>query len=157
MIHGHSEDVSYKSVTLEKMKSLGGIYFENIQEGFENYELSYLEGSKVEIQKEIKRLQERNGIEYSFVDFYYGRLNNKEKEIVKQNLEAPYLTILQKYETLNAVSYLLLEEEILCLTAELNAREILFSTYYFCRYPCTIWGNYNLKYPVFTTKNNMEG
>ncbi len=157
MIHDQSKDVVCKSVTLEKVKSLGGIYFENIQEGFDQYEFSYLKGSKNEILKGLKKFQEQNGIEYSFVDFYYGRLNNNEKEKVMQNLEAPYIDILQKYEALNDVTYLLLEEEILCLTAELNAREILFSTYYFCKYPCTIWGNYNLKYPVFTAKNNREG
>lgn len=152
MIHNHSMDVFYKSVTLEEIKRLGGIYFENIKEGFETYNFSYLEGTKLDIEKELKRLQVQNGIEYSFVDFYYGRLNNDEKENVKQNLDAPYLTILKKYEELNDVTYLLLEEDILCLTAELNAREILFSTYYFCKYPCTIWGNYHLKYPVFTNK-----
>lgn len=152
MMNDENKNVCYKNVTLEKIKRLGGIYIENIQEGFDSYNFSYLEGTKDEIQKEIKRLQEQNGIAYSFVDFYYGRLSNKEKEKVKQHLEEPYLKILNKYEDLNDVTYLLLEEEILCLTSELNAKEILFSTYYFCKYPCTIWGNYQLKYPVFTNK-----
>lgn len=152
MIHNHSKDVSNKYITLKEIKNLGGLYIENIQEGFEQYSCSYLEGSKDEIQKELIRLQGQNGIGYSFVDFYYGRLNKNEKEKLKYNLEAPYLDILQKYEALNDVTYLLLEKDILFLTAELNAKEILFSTYYFCKYPCTIWGNYNLKYPVFKMK-----
>lgn len=37
----------------------------------------------------------------------------------------------------------------LTLLADLSARELLFSTFYFTRPRCTVWGNYGLKYPVF--------
>lgn len=32
---------------------------------------------------------------------------------------------------------------------KMNCKEILFSTIYFTKIPCTIWGNYNNKFPIF--------
>lgn len=31
----------------------------------------------------------------------------------------------------------------------LCTREIFFSTFYSTKYPCTIWGNYDMRLPVF--------
>ncbi|WP_143452738.1 hypothetical protein [Konateibacter massiliensis] len=143
-----------KGITKEQLIFLGGIYFDSIQEGFELYEHSMLEGTEEELLTEIKRLRDSNGMEYSYADFYYGSLNQEERDRVKSGLSASSLSVLEKYEVLQDMVFLSLEDELLHLTAELNAKEILFSTYYFCKHPCTVWGNYNRKYPVFTRRGS---
>ena len=37
---------------------------------------------------------------------------------------------------------------------KMNCKEILFSTIYFTKIPCTIWGNYNNKFPIFYKSEN---
>lgn len=147
---------SFKIFTKEDILLQGGIYIETILQGFETCDSYFLEGTSQQIKNEIKRLQELNGIEFSFVDFYYGALANEEKERVKEGLTLSSLLLLKRYEKLEQAVYLSLDENILDLTAELNAKEMLFSTYYFCKYPCTIWGNYGLKYPVFTKRGSCN-
>ena len=145
-----------KIITLENLINKGAIYFNSITEGFDKYDNYTLEGSEEEIFNEIYKLREENGIENSFVDFYYGVLKEEEKNRIKKIIDDEYLSILAKYEDLKEVVYLELDNEILKLTAKLNAKEALFSTYYFTKDPCTIWGNYQLRYPVFKNKDNIK-
>lgn len=139
-------------VTKEQVIAKGGIYIENIQEGFEHYSCNMLEGTEEEIYNEIYKIREENGIENSYVDFYYGKLAPQERSNLRSNLSAKAISILNMYEYLKQPEFIMLDDDIIYLTAELNVKEILFSTYYFCKYPCTIWGNYNRSYPIFTRK-----
>jgi predicted DNA-binding protein (MmcQ/YjbR family) len=139
-------------ITREQVIAKGGIYIETIQEGFEYYQNSTLTGTEKEIYHEIHKLREKNGVENSFVDFYYGKLTAKERDNLRSRLSDESISILNRFEYLKQPVYITLDDEILYLTAELNAKEILFSTYYFCKHPCTVWGNYNRSYPVFSRK-----
>lgn len=133
---------------LETMKQKGAIWFERIEEGLDNYPYYYLEGDEERLLQELKELAIKNGYENSFVDFYYGKLSLDEKEIVQKVLtkdEIDYIYTLN----LNDNIYFRLDEKLLSITVKLSAREILFSTFYFCKYPCTVWGNYSNKFPVF--------
>lgn len=154
MIQNYTKKELSEIVTKEQIIALGGIYFNNIQVGFETCDYFLLEETKEEILKELKRLRDINGMESSYVDFYYGKLTIEEKSKLKDGLGHSFIAALEKYEDLQGIVFVPLNDEILNLTAELNAKEILFSSYYFCKYPCTIWGNYNLKYPVFTKRGS---
>lgn len=154
MIQNNRKKDLSKIVTKEQIIALGGIYFDNIQEGFDKYDYILMEETKEDIIKEIKRLRDLNGLECSYVDFYYGKLMTEEKNKLKDGLSPSLIPILQSYEDLKEAVIISLTDELLNLTAELNEKEILFSTYYFCRFPCTIWGNYNQKYPVFKKRGN---
>lgn len=138
--------------TKEDIISSNGIYIENIQEGFERYHYNQLEGTRKEIYQKIYELLLDNGNENSYVDFYYGKLSVKEREYLRENLSNKSFVILNLYENLKGPVFLPLSNDLLFLTEELNTKELLFCTYYFCKYPCTVWGNYNLKYPIFTNK-----
>ncbi len=136
---------------LKTMLEKGAIWFERIEEGLDNYSYYYLEGTEEELLQEIKDLVIKNDYENSFVDFYYGRLNIEEKEIVQKALtkdEIDYIYTLNLEDNI----YFPLDEKLLTITVKLSAREILFSTFYFCKTPCTVWGNYNKKFPVFYTE-----
>ncbi len=142
--------------TKESIISQGGIYIENIQEGFERYHYNLIEGTKEEIYQKIDELLLSNGSENSYVDFYYGKLSVNEKECIRDYLSEKSFSILKHYERLKEPVFLSLTTELLFLTEELNNKELLFCTYYFCKYPCTIWGNYNLKYPIFRNKEKIK-
>ena len=136
---------------LKTMLEKGAIWFERIEEGLDNYSYFYLEGTEEELLQEIKDLVIKNDYENSFVDFYYGRLSLDEKEIVQKALtkdEIDYIYTLNLEDNI----YFPLDEKLLTITVKLSAREILFSTFYFCKTPCTVWGNYNKKFPVFYTE-----
>lgn len=139
--------------SIENIVSLGGIYIENIQIGFERYHCNMLEGTKEELYQEINEFYVQNGSENSFVDFYYGKLSKEERNNLKECLSDEAISILNMYEYLKEPVFLALDSKLLYLTAELNAKELLFCTYYFCKYPCTVWGNYNLSYPMFTKRD----
>lgn len=140
-------------VSKEDIISLGAIYFEHIQEGLDQYYNTMLEGTESELYEKIESLYTQNENEESYVDFYYGKLSYEERNNLKEQLSKKALSVLERYECLKEPVFLLLNKELLYLTAELNAKELLFSTYYFCKFPCTVWGNYNLRYPVFTKEN----
>jgi len=133
---------------LKSMIQKGAIWFERIEEGLDNYPYYYLEGTEEELLQEIKDLLIKNGNDNSFVDFYYGRLSLEEKEKVQSSLtkdEIDYIYTLDFKDNI----YFPLDDKLLAITVKLSAREILFSTFYFCKTPCTVWGNYNRKFPVF--------
>lgn len=135
---------------LKTMIQKGAIWFERIEEGLDNYPYYFIEGTEEELLQKIKDLVIKNSYENSFVDFYYGRLSLEEKEIVQKALtkdEIDYIYTLNLDDNI----YFPLDDRLLTITVKLSAREILFSTFYFCKIPCTVWGNYNNKFPVFYT------
>lgn len=136
----------------EEIISKGGIYIENIQDGFDKYNYNMLKGTEAELYEKIEELYYKNGSEYAFVDFYYGKLSAEERDNLRKHLSNRAFSILIMYEYLKEPVFLPIDNDILYLTAELNAKELLFCTYYFCKYPCTVWGNYNLSYPMFYNK-----
>ncbi len=137
-----------KQTLIEK----GAIYFDNIEQGFNNYDVSYVEGTSEDIYNQLLMLRDKNGIQYSYVDFYYGILEDEEKSRIKATLSDDLLDILLRYKEIEEVVYLPLDNDLLRLTEKLNTEESLFSTYYFLLEPCTVWGNYDLRYPSFKIK-----
>lgn len=134
---------------LETLLEKGAIWFERIEEGFNLYPYYLMEGSEDELYKKLKVLVEKNGYENSYVDFYYGRLTEDAKELVRNALTKEEVAYLDSLDLNHDTIYFPLNETLLEITAKLSVQEVLFSTYYFCKYPCTVWGNYNRKFPVF--------
>lgn len=131
----------------------GAIYFERIEEGFRGYENKILEGSKEELKNTVYSLCKDNGEENAYVDWYYGTLQEEEKERIREVLSPESKVILSRYEAWLDLMFLPLNKEVFELTMELNQTEALFCTYYFCKLPCTVWGNYDNKYQCFTLKS----
>lgn len=135
------------------------IKFDNILEGFNKYCNGTLQ-SKAGLNKEaveekllsfFEKVLELNGEENSFVDFYYQRLSDEDKNRLKEFLTAEDEEVLKLAEAElkgNGV-YFRLSKDIMPFILRLSTREVLFSTFYFTKIPCTIWGNYNMKFPCF--------
>lgn len=137
------------AIDKQELVDKGAIYFERIEEGFRQYENKVLEGNKVELKNSVHSLWLENGEDGAYVDWYYGTLRPEEKERIRSVLSAASRNILSRYEAWTDLMFLPLDQELFDLTMELNHTEALFCTYYFCKLPYTVWGNYDNKYQCF--------
>lgn len=140
---------------VEELKEKGAIYIPNIEDGFLYYSHYLMEGSSEEITHQLEELIKENGYEHSYVDFYYGRLTEEERKRVEAVLSKEELEFLNNLNTADSI-YFPLSDSLFKLTLKLSLSELLFSTYYFCKTPCTVWGNYNHVFPVFYEKIEKE-
>ncbi|WP_303860211.1 hypothetical protein [Alkalibaculum bacchi] len=124
------------------------IYFNNIQCGFDDYHYMTLHGSEFCYNHFLKKALHLNGSDHVYVDFYYGRLKQEEKENLQSFLTQEDLQVLDFIDYDNGI-YFYLTEEILPFLIKITAQEMLFNTFYFTKIPCTLWGNYQLKFPIF--------
>lgn len=143
-------------VSKEDFKKLVDIRFDNINEGFNNFKSVILESKTIEEAEEniIKFMEETiilNGEDNSYVDLYFSTLEEESKERLIKLLEVEDKEVMYRIqETLNEDTiYFRLTREIIPFITRLSTREILFCTVYFTKYPFTIWGNYNKKFPCF--------
>lgn len=133
----------------KRLMEEGAIYFERIEEGFRSYEFRILEGNEEELKETVRAIWKENGIDHAYVDWYYGTLLPEEQERIRKVLSDTSRAKLNCYKDCQEVLFLPLTEELFELTMELNLRESLFCTYYFCKQPCTVWGNYDNKFQCF--------
>lgn len=124
------------------------LHISSIEEGFRKYEYAILSGTEKNYREFIECALSMNGEENSYFDCYYSRLEEKGKEKFRENLTPSEKENLADMEHTQAVYYPLTEEWI-PLISRVTARGILFSTFYFGKYLCTLWGNYGLRYPIF--------
>lgn len=139
-------------ITEKDIIEKGGIYFSKIEEGFDSYQVTHIQGEDA-IHRFLEEQMNKNGFEHSFVDFYYGRLDMESKYKVKSILseeEIAYINTLPYHETI----YFPLDPILFQIVYRLSISDMLFSTFYFTDYPMTIWSNYNQNWPVFTRKEN---
>lgn len=140
----------YKVKTnLEELKKQNVIYIENIHDGFNKYPNMMLEGTEDEINNTIRKLFNINCPENSYADFYYGRLDEESKNRVKAALNEKEITFIESLKLGKDDIFLYLNPELLEILLKLTINEVLFSSFYFAKYPCVVWGNYNKCYPMF--------
>ena len=137
------------NVNYERFINSGCIYFERLDEGFDKFPYSIITGTEEELWDIISSLYNENGSKHSYVDFYYHRLKSEEQDKLFTVLTEEQIMYIQKITQNATTVFYQLTKELLEITAVLNAKEMLFSTYYFSKIPCTIWGNYERKYPIF--------
>lgn len=143
-------------LTQENLKEEGCIFFEHIQEGFDRYAYELLTGTGELLRIKLLEMIWRNGWENSFVDFYYGKLNEKEQRIVRRVLNREQKDYLRAMKIGADDLYFNLTPELFGITFQLSVTETLFSTFYFSKYPCCVWANFEGKYPVFYRKGEKE-
>ena len=133
----------------EQFMNSGCLYFERYEEGVEKYPNEIVTGTEAELNLLLSALFYENGPEESFVDFYYHKLTQEAQQKLSTVLNEEQMFYVQKITKNATTVFYQLTKELLEITAVLNAKEMLFSTYYFSKIPCTIWGNYERKYPIF--------
>lgn len=143
-------------LTIDQLKAAGAIYFDHIQSGFEHYDYKVVRWSIEDAIEHIRQLWLLNGPENSFADFYYYRLEKEAKNKVNSVLNP------QELEYLNSIScsweeiIFPLNETLLNIIVKLNDSEMLFSSLYFIKEHCTLWGNYHGEYVIFQRKKSSN-
>ena len=134
-----------EKITLGQLINKGAIYFARIEEGFADYSYQIIEGSEAELKAYLTDLIHENGWENSWVDFYYGRLKEDEKERVSAFLTDEEKQFLESVNLGKEDLYFALTEELFEVTFRLSVTEMLFSTFYFTKEPCTVWSSFEKK------------
>lgn len=143
-------------MTPKKLKEKGGIYFEKIQNGMDEYPWESQFFSPVMAERYLRRLWAKNGDEGSFVDCYYPFLEKESQERVLSVLEPGEQKYLKQLKNREKDLILPLDEQILSIAVKLIDKEMLFFTFYFTKTPCTIWGNYKQEYLIFKRKERTN-
>lgn len=132
------------------------VKFNNILEGYNKYkvvELFYNEQSKYVECLYIDLLKIFFNKDKSLIiDFYKKNLNIESINYIKSNITLEESILLD--EILNTgdketIYFEINDEKYLDLLTKLNTRELFFITFYFYKSNITIWGNYNMKFPLF--------
>ena len=142
-------------------KNIINIKFNNILEGFDNYkhiELSPINKNYKSEENFIKTFEEFYEINegHLIIDFYKNKLNDDSINFIKEHLSIEDNVLFDKIiETANNNDnyYKVNDKKYIKLFIRLCTRELFFITFYFYKDPVTIWGNYNLKFPLFYNEN----
>lgn len=144
-------------VSIKEFRENVTIRFNNINDGFNNYLNKTIDGEEEDLIKFIEEALIINGEDNSYVDFYYNVLEEEDKKRLKALISDEDRLALEAFEkeyTEKNIYFKLTKESVPFIT-KLSTREILFSTIYFTKYPCTIWGNYNRRFPIFYKEENI--
>lgn len=141
-----------KKVPLTYLREHGALLISNVQDGMQQNPHEILSMTAGGHLQHLRRLALKSQETGCFADFYFGRISDEEKEAVLSLLpdsSREYILSLNAgpddlYYQLDGPN-----DPGLAILADLSARELLFSTFYFTRPRCTVWGNYGLNYPVF--------
>lgn len=142
------------------------IKFDNILIGFDNYSFIELTPKKGKpfnmIEEDFIRTFESYFNEVSFesrllIDFYKHRLNEESIKIIESNLNIKEQELL--HNILNEgdkddIYFEIRDKNYIKLLVKLCTRELFFVTFYFTKDKLTIWGNYNLRFPIFYNKSS---
>lgn len=139
------------------------IRFKSINEGFSRFENFMLQDTKDNSEEKlitfIDKAFQLNGEENSYIDFYLSRLDREAVDKLFALLNEDDKAMLKRHisEIEEDTIYFRLSREAIPFITRLNTREVFFCTFYFTKFPCTIWGNYNMKFPIFfNDKTDVE-
>lgn len=149
-----------KSISEEEFKKRVNIRFNNILDGFDKYSNGLLEHRDTSESFEEKEEDFisffKEALKFNkgkiIVDFYIKNLEDESKEKLLGGLGEKDKEILIRNinnREIKSVYFELENEELISFITRLNTRELFFCTVYFTENPMTIWGNYNLSFPMF--------
>lgn len=86
------------------------------------------------------------------IDFYINRLDDgaisKILKVLDKNEQGDFLKLIENLDK-EKIYFKVVNEEILDIIVKLNTRNMFFTTFYFLENELTLWGNYDLKFPMF--------
>ncbi len=135
-------------VSEKELANKQAILVHQIEEGFAGFKSLILKGDKAGYREFMSKVLSLNGKAESYADFYYQKLTGEQKEAFRNALTEEELAYFNG-RTWRESIYFALDEELLNFLLDITMNELLFSTFYFTKYPCTVWGNYGLKFPLF--------
>lgn len=138
------------SISKEELLAAGCLHAKKVNEAFALYESAVVSADTVyDMRAFITRMyRENEGAVYA--DFYYPVLDPESREKFRACLDETQLEMAEAFRAVDGQVYYPIEEEgLLCFLLEVTARNWLFSTFYFANKRTMLWGNYDLKFPIF--------
>lgn len=128
------------------------IRFDNINEGFEKFRYDMLEGkTEDELIEYMQNAYNENGFDNFFIDLYLNKIDESNEDTFISMLcnedKQTYKLIKDQYDE-NTVYYKI-DRSLIPFITRLSTREVLFCTIYLTKTNMTIWGNYDMNFPVF--------
>ena len=151
---------SLLEITQKDFESSVSIKINNVLEGFNIYKniilspisrsIKDIENDYTKLIKDLYYLNDKNLI----IDFYLSKLDDEEYKNLYNELDYGDKLILEDIKNSKPCSnyFLVKDESIIEFLVRLSVKEIFFVSFYFIKYPLTIWGNYNYKFPLFYEK-----
>lgn len=139
-------------INVEVFKQNVKIYFDNINEGFSKFKHEVLEGkSEDELIKYFENAYDENGFDNFYIDLYLNKIDKSNEDKFLSMLcdedKNTYEAIKKEYDS--STLYYKINKSLIPFITRLNTREVLFTTIYLTKFPKTIWGNYDMKFPIF--------
>lgn len=135
-------------ITKDELIHHGCFHISKITEGLERYPSEILEGSSEHIKRFIEKAMGENETA-AYADFYYYTLNGEDRQRFTAGLNEAELCRLKDFVPSDSAIFYPLCKDNLDFFADITARELLFSSFYFGVKKAILWGNYQLKYPIF--------
>lgn len=134
-----------KTLSVEEEKNLNS----KLQDDFDELELKY-----INFIKDCYNLNNENLI----IDFYVNRLDNdaisKILEVLKESEKQDFLNLMKDIDK-DKTYFRVKNAQVLEIIVKLNTRNMFFSTFYFLKEELTLWGNYDLKFPMFFVNDEV--
>lgn len=153
-----------RDISIEEFNLKVSVKFNNILEGYDKFKVielypnNKLEDGEVAYINLIREIFDKD--KALIIDFYKNNLREESINFIKKNMDLEDNVLLD--EILNTSSedsiyFEILDEKYLNLLTKLNTRELFFVTFYFYKSNITIWGNYNMKFPLlYKNKDEIE-
>jgi len=161
-------NIAITPISKEDFNNNVKIRFKNILDGFDNYNYRNLtakdttnfkfnENAFIKFIEEAYKLNKNETkIQSCYIDFYLKDLNDDSYNKLLGGLDIEdreslnYIkSILSENTTINTEYFEVNDISIIPLLTKMCTRELFFITFYFTAIPLTIWGNYNLNFPIF--------
>lgn len=139
-------------ISEEIFKASVKVRFNSINEGFNRFNHEILEGkSEAALIEYIENLYDENGFDNFYVDLYFNRIDKSNEEQFIDALceedKSTYENIKKEYD--DSTVYYKIDKSLIPFITRLSTRELLFTTIYLTKSNKTIWGNYDMKFPIF--------
>lgn len=150
-----------RDISIEEFNLKVSVKFNNILEGYDKFKVielypnNKLNGGEVAYISLIREIFEKD--KALIIDFYKNNLSEESINFIKENIDLKDNILLNEIlnkDSGDRIYFEIQNEKYLDLLTKLNTRELFFVTFYFYKSNITIWGNYNMKFPLFYENND---
>lgn len=143
------------SMCKDEFLETGAMYAKTLTEAMERYEYAVLSGREKEYMRLfLEKVMEKNK-DASYADFYFSMLKPEEQKRVQEELSETELIEFFKFDVSKQQIFYKICQDSATFLFEVTARNSLFSTFYFANKKAMIWGNYDLKFPLFCEEKEV--
>lgn len=138
-----------KALSAQEWEQTGVLYSDTLKKALERYENGMVCAKNAEDMKQYLNEIFRMNVGKSYADFYYPAFTASQKEVFRNGLTEEETVLFHKLKIENNQIFYLVGQQDLDFLYSITFRSWLFSTFYFTDKKVTVWGNYNLEFPVF--------